>query len=292
MKTNLIVFVAFMAIAISGHSQESGQAVSQPVTAPAATASQAAQTIAPVDTGGFVPPAPRQPLPAIDESQVISRARVLEGGRTITLERIQPPDLPEPPNLAVPRLTPEEMAARRAAWLAGRRAHPVVMAGLSGMIYDHKTTLLWWRYGDVEYQAWSNVDFNLFRGISQVEMDGTTYHLFMMFSDQSTAPRRLRSGRVITPKQPEIPLLPEEPGFVVIQGDPSDEGALRVVSELHDYYQFKRDQLVAAYEQQLRYQAAAQAWEKAHPPQPENVTIRVWNMSADQAESLKGEAQP
>jgi len=88
------------------------------------------------------------------------------------------------------------------------------------------------------------------------------------------------------------PLLPEEPGFVVIQGDPSDEGALRVVSELHDYYQFKRDQLVAAYEQQLRYQAAAQAWEKAHPPQPENVTIRVWNMSADQAESLKGEAQP
>ena len=289
------MIVAVMAMAASVHSQEGGQSVPQPATAPAATTSQTTQTIAPVVTGEFVPPAPRQPLPAIDESQVLSRACVVEGGRTITLEHIQPPDLPEPSNIArpaAPSLTPEEIATRHAAWLARLRAHPVVMLSLSGTVYDHKVTLLHWRHGDAEYQAWSNVDFNLLRGLPQVEMDGTTYHLFMMLWDESTTPRTMPSGRVVIPKSPQIPPLPEEPGFVVIQGDPSDEDALRVIRELHDYYNNNRDQLTAAYARLLRYQAAAKAWEKEHPPQPENITIRLWNMSSEQAAGLKGGAQP
>ena len=295
MKAAPLMIVAVMAMAASVHSQEGGQSVPQPATAPAATTSQTTQTIAPVVTGEFVPPAPRQPLPAIDESQVLSRACVVEGGRTITLEHIQPPDLPESSKIAhphVPSLTPEEIAARRAAWLANRRAHPVVMLSLSGAVYDHKVTLLHWRHGDAEYQAWSNVDFNLLRGLPQVMVDGTTYHLCMMLWDESTTPRTMPSGRVVIPKSPQVPPLPEEPGFVVIQGDPSDEEALRAIRELHDYYNNNQDQLIAAYGRLLRYQAAAKAWEKEHPPQPENITIRLWNMSTEQAAGLKGGAQP
>ncbi|MCX6766607.1 MAG: hypothetical protein NT170_02390, partial [Candidatus Moranbacteria bacterium] len=134
--------------------------------------------------------------------------------------------------------------------------------------------------------------FNLLRGLTQVEMNGTTYRLFMMFSDFSTAPLTLSTGRVITPKAPAIPPLPETPRFVVAQGDSSNDDALRVIRELHDYYNNNRDQLVAVHERQLRYQAAAKAWEKEHPPQPENITVRFWNMSAQQAAELKGGAQP
>jgi hypothetical protein len=213
----------------------------------------------------------------VPESEVIQRSRVAEGGRTVTMEELVP--LEEPPAVeraVVPTLTPEEIATRRAAWLANRRAHPVVMLCLSGTVYDHKVTLLEWRNGGEEYQAWSNFDFNVMRNMGSVKVGSTTYYLLMLLRDESTAPRIRKSGIVVTPEVPIIPPLPKEPGFVLVKGNPDNEDAMGGIRKLHEAYAADREQFIAAYEQRLRYEAAAQAWEKEHPPQPENVTIRWW----------------
>ena len=233
--------------------------------------------VGPADAGGFVPPAPRQPMPAVPDSEVIQRFSMAQGGRIVTMEELVP--LEEPPMVdraVVPTLTPEEIAARRAEWLEERRAHPVVMLCLSGTVYDHKATLLEWRSGGEEYQAWSNFDFNVMRNMGSVKVGSTTYYLLVLLRDESTAPRRTKSGLVITPKVPIIPPLPKEPGFVLVKGNPDNEDAMGGIRQLHELYTTDREQLVAAYERRLRYQAAAQAWEKENPSQPENVTIRWW----------------
>jgi len=251
--------------------------------APATSSDVAApQSTSPVFTGEFVPPTPRRPMPAVPEADVVRRSSIATGGRTITMEELVP--LEEPPvvvQAAAPKLTPEETAARQAAWLEQRRAHPVVTLFLSGTVYDHKTTLLRWRHGGADYQAWSNLDFNVMQNVPTVQVGNTSYHLLMMFWDATTTPRVTSSGSVITPAIPKIPKLPEEPGFVVVAGDPANEAAMLCIGKLHELYAADREQLDAAYERRRRYQAAAQAWAKDNPPQPENVTIRWWRGKRD-----------
>ena len=163
------------------------------------------ETVVPIGPGEFVPPAPKPPIPSVPESEVIQRSRVFQGGRFVTTEELVPLD--EPPAVeqtAVPAPTPEEIAADRAEWLEESRAHPEVMLSLSGTVYDHKATLLRWRNGDEEFQAWSNIDFNVMRGMSSVEVGSTTYVIFMMIGDESTTPSIVKSGVVIAPKLPKM----------------------------------------------------------------------------------------
>ncbi len=278
MKALPLIAVAVMAFHPSVRCQDSGQVVSQPVAAPEpASATPAPARVVQAIPGEFVPPAPKPPIPAIPESEVVRRYSIAQGGRIVTMEELVPlEEAPVIERVVVPKLTPEEIAARRAEWIEERRAHPVVMLSLSGTVYDHKATLLRWRNGDEEYKAWSNIDFNVMRGMYSVQSGNTTYLLFMMIGDESTAPRRTRSGTVITPKVPEIPALPEEPGFVLVKGNPANEEAMNGIRKLHELYTMDSAQFIAAYEQRLRYEAAARAWEKANPPQPENVTVRWW----------------
>ncbi len=235
------------------------------------------ETVVPIGPGEFVPPAPKPPIPSVPESEVIQRSRVFQGGRFVTTEELVPLD--EPPAVeqtAVPAPTPEEIAADRAEWLEESRAHPEVMLSLSGTVYDHKATLLRWRDGDEEFQAWSNIDFNVMRGMSSVEVGSTTYLIFMMIGDESTTPSIVKSGVVIAPKLPTIPPIPNEPGFVLVKGSPENLVATGGIKKLHELYRTHKAQFDAAYEQRLRYEAAALAWGKEHPPQPENVTVRWW----------------
>ena len=249
------------------------------------------ENVGPTFTGEFVPPVPKQPIPAVPESEVIQRFSIVAGGRTVTMEKLVPPEVTRAvEQAAVPMLTPEEIAAGRAEWLEENRAHPVVTLGLSGTVYDHEATLLRWTNGDEEYQAWSNIDFNVMRGMYSLETGNATYLLFMMIGDESTTPRTVKSGIVVTPKIPTIPPLPKEPGFVVVKGNPENEMAMAGIRKLHELYTTNKEQFVEAYEQRLRYEAAAQAWEKEHPPKPENVTIRWWRGKRDPEASAA--AQP
>jgi hypothetical protein len=234
-------------------------------------AAQSLNAIGSAFTGEFVPPAPRQPLPPAD---VIQRSSIRQGGRTITIEQVVPPEIPPAAAPAVAQPSPEEAARRHAAFLAGRMAHPVCLLSLSATVYDHKATLLRWRHGETQYQAWSNIDFEYLRGFGNFESGGTTYHLMMMIGNVSTKPRTTRTGVTVNAVVPDIPPLPDEPGFVLVAGDPSDSAAMNGIQELHDMYKGQHDQLIAAHERLLQYQAAAQAWAKANPPQPEDITVR------------------
>lgn len=248
----------------------------QPSPVPSSDATTPA-IVGPASTGEFVPPAPKQPIAAVPESEILQRSRTAVGGRTVTMEELAPPEVtPAVEQAAVPLLTPEEIAATSAELPEDNRANPEVMLSLSGTVYDHKATLLRWRNGGEEYEAWSNVDFNVMRNMETVKVGNTTYLLFMMIGDESTTPPIIKSGIVITPEVPTIPPLPKEPGFVLVKGNPENEEAMSGIRKLHEAYAADSGQFIAAYEQRLRYEAAAQAWEKEHPPQPENVTIRWW----------------
>lgn len=254
-----------------------------PVVPAPSSGSAAEKVVVPSVAGDFVPPIPRQPLPALPQSKILHRSSIAQQGRTVTIEKIVPPDdsLIVRPAIVEPTAaqvaTPEEIAAGNAARLREIRAHPMVVMGVFATVYDHSATLLSWRHGDEEYQAWSNFDFNLLQDVFSLEADTTTYLYFMMIGKGSNEQVGTESGTPITPQVPMIPALPEEPGFVVVKGDPDNVEAVRGIRALHDLYAADHDQLVAAYQQRLRYQEAAEAWQKEHPPHPENVTIRWWH---------------
>jgi hypothetical protein len=198
----------------------------------------------------------------------------------ITVEQVVNPGLPDPaPAPAASAPDPEKLAAFRAMMAA--RPRPVFIM-LSATVYDHECTLLRWHPNgrpDLEMNAWSNIDFELLAGRTRFSHNGTEYHLFLgLGREDSAARRRLaeRLGRPYTP--PVLPDLPpdETPGYVVTQGDATDAAATAPITALHEFFAANTALLQAEYEARLLARSEREAYLRAHPPEPKDITVRFW----------------
>jgi hypothetical protein len=204
---------------------------------------------------------------------------------SITVDEVADPHLPAPvPPPEAVQPDPQALAAFRAKMAL--RPKPVFIH-LSATVYDRDNTLLrWFPNGqqDKEMVAWSNVDFNLLAGNGRFIHNGKDYYLlFGMGNENSTFRRRAaeRFGKPYTP--PAIPPLPpdEDPGFVVIKGDAADAVAMEPITVLHDIFRADPAKFKAEYEAREAARKEYEAWLRAHPPEPQDIHLRVWEIEGE-----------
>lgn len=246
-----------------------------------ATGDGRAQLLGKVADGTPPPPTIKPELPLLEiEGTTVTRL----ADREIVLNKVQDPELPPIPN------PPEQKALdfndpEVVAWLEREMAEApeqrIVM--LSATVYDHRKSFLrWWVLnpapGDAsrfeDYEAWSNIDFNLFSGVGSYEYQGVTYNIMMGIGNQ--IPDEEGQDR-LGYDEPESPKLPDgTPGFVITSGSPEKNEQMAFIEGLHDLYSNEKETLESAYRGRKKAEAERQAFLKANPPRPENVVIHFW----------------
>ena len=235
-------------------------------------------------------PAPAPPPPALPEPRLevppdhTIASRVLDlGDHTVTIERVRPVELPAPPPPAVNSATdPQQLAALRAK-LAARPARKMLM--LSATVYDHRATRLQGSGKDGrQIEAWSNIDFDLLRGLGALRRgEDEFYFLYLGIGAIDTArlgERMAAAGRIYRP--PVVPPLPasaeSQPAFVVTMGDPGPED-LAGIDALHELYRLEHQRLKVAREYARLAAERLAADRLLNPPKPPDIIIKSWRLS-------------
>ena len=126
---------------------------------------------------------------------------------------------------------------------------------------------------------WSSADFALIAGIySFVATDGATHSMFMMWS--STEVGRLADMLAAHGHKydgPNIPAFPAGPAtFAIVGTPPADPSVLVPIQSLHDLYNSEYARLKTALEGRERARIEREAYLKANPPQPKDITLNYW----------------
>jgi hypothetical protein len=247
------------------------------------------------------PPPPQPPKPEyhIAARDILATTTHEQGGRTVTIRLIKPIDLPPPP--APVEAAPAEVDAEFAQRLAEYRAtHPKSgLLFLSATVYRSKdspprTLVRYWPEGNGgDVTLWSSADFALIAGgiNSFVDSAGDSYHLMMAWSKvdiERMAEIWASRGREYD--APEIPDLPEGKASFQVVGEQPDADKLAPVQALHDLFNSEYERLKTAHEGRERARFEQEAYLKANPPQPKDITLNYWR-SEKPATTGKGAAK-
>jgi len=229
-------------------------------------------------------PAPtRTPLPPL---QVIEGVEVRRGQDTTVYQRVVPPVLPPRPRAPV-RPAEEPQAPPLTAAQQRRAAKRSAVMFLSATVYDHRVTELRWFENQREYRAFSNADFNLLAGRSEIETDDTIYWLIMAVGNLTAEEVATFNQRIaaegLPPAPRQIPLPANfsatRAEYVLAEGSalplPAAE-TLAGLDALHVFYDANRPALV---EEQTRREAESAARveaERIKATTPKRTVIQFW----------------
>jgi hypothetical protein len=292
MKTKQLVFLAFLAGTTIVRSQDAPLAVTVASTPTAHSgtgilpvASSPARIIGPIPDGTPPPPATPKPEYHIAARDILSTKTHQQAGRTITVREIKPIALPQPP--APVEVTPtagdEEFRAQLRAYHAARPRPDHLFLGATvfrSANHPPRTLVRWWPLGtDHQITFWSSADFSLIAGGigSFTDTAGKTHSLFMCWSTMDA--ERAARLRAITDRiyqTPEIPTFPAGKATYQIIGDPPTPETLTAIQSLHDLYNNELPRLQTAYQGREQARLQKEAYEKANPPQPQNITLNYW----------------
>jgi hypothetical protein len=209
----------------------------------------------------------------------VTRKEVRLGDHTVTLIRVRPPALPKvvpAPTAASRPLTAEEKAYEERV---AKKAYATL--SLSATVYlggPAPVTELRWRNesGDIEYRAWSNVDFRYLTQLTQLETDSTVYAWFPFVADCDLA-------GLPADEKPALPagldFSRTEAEYVVearADGLQGQETTLAGLDYLHAYYQLNYADLKADYEKREALNAAEAETLRKNPPRTPDATLRFW----------------
>jgi hypothetical protein len=300
MKLPSVVFVSFVVVLKLQAEDPTALAIA---TQPA--------IVGPVANGSPSPPVADRPIPALSILKTVIKRVVREEPAplpdmqpvrkrvTITKHLVEEPVLPQPTALEPASASVAEEVGDSGDSVE-QRSDDVTgseLVFLSATVYDHSRTLLRWsppgKPGD-EMTAWSNVDFNLLDGFNTFKANGICYSLILCLNNQNSDV----TTDEIEPAPPDLPaLLTAGPAYIVTEGDANDKKASAVITGLHDLYQAEAPRLQAAYAGREKARIEREAYLRAHPPQPRNVTTwitkaRKVERPADNIESTGKEVQP
>jgi hypothetical protein len=292
MKTKQLVFLAFLAGTTIVRSQDVTLAVTE-VSAPTAqsgtgilpAASSPARIHGPIPDGSPPPPAAPKPEYHIAARDILSTKTHQQGGRTITVREIKPIALPQPPAPieVTPTAVDEEFRAQLRAYHAANPRPNLLSIGATvfrSASQAPRTLVRWWPMGtDHQITFWSSADFSLIAGGigSFTDTAGRTHSIFMSWStmDAERADKLLAvTGRIY--QSPEIPTFPAGKATYQIIGDPPTPETLTAIQSLHDLYNNELPRLQTAYQGREQARLQKEAYEKANPPQPQNITLNYW----------------
>ncbi len=234
------------------------------------------------------PPAPAKPVWVVPAADVVVEKTHFQGGRTITIREIKPIPLPPPPAPAEP-VAPVEVTEEFRARMAEYRAkHPrQKMLALGATVYrlaDGTTRSLvrasWGEGKQAPVLFWSSGDFSLFSGIRAfTDKQGQTHALFLAWSQHDTA--RIAKWVAATGREYKPPVIPSLPSdksvYAIHEGEPAG-GLLEALDSLHEILDHDGPELRRAYEGRARAATEREEYLKAHPPQPEDITLNFWRV--------------
>ena len=258
---------------------------SQDGESPALSRPAAARILGEIPDGTPPPPAPPKPKFIVPAKDVLATTSQQQGGRTITFQKIKPIALPSPPEPASP-VAPIDAAALQDRLAGARESHQKSnMIMLGATVYHFKdspprTLVTYWPEGAEEsITFWSSADFSLISGISSfVATDGATCSLFMMWSNQNVA--RMADLFTVQSREYHGPNMPDfsngSATFVIFGKQPNNPSVLVPIQSLHDIYNSEYGRLKTAYEGRERARIEREAYLKANPPRPKNITLNYW----------------
>jgi hypothetical protein len=277
MRPILGFFPIFITVATLARSQNEVSAVAQyPVSVP--------RILGKIPDGTPPPAAAPKPQFVIAPQDILDSKTHQQGGRTITIQQINPIALPPPPAPVEAAVAENEQFTQRAAEY--RAAHPKAdLLCIGATIYRSKdspprTLVRYWPEGRrEEIRFWSSADFALIAGGIQSFEDSES-HTHSIFMSWSTVDMDRMADLQVTngchDEAPEMPTLPEGKATFEIVGDPPSAGDLLPIQALHDIYNDEFGRLKAAHDGRERARLAHEAELKAHPPKPKDITLNYW----------------
>lgn len=235
-------------------------------------------------------PEPAKPKFIVPAKDILETKTHQQGGREITVQKINPialppaPEAPAPVDLSDPALQ-QRIAERRAKY-------PAMKMLLVGATVYHSDTSpprtlvrLWPQAQGEPVTVWSSADFSLLSGLSSfaTATDEKTSLMMLWSIIKMDGANRLQRNLARQLPKPEIPAFPDgKATFQVTEGNPTPE-TLASIQSLHDLYHNEHDRLLAAYLGRERASIAKAAELKANPPQPKDIVLNYWlTDSADQ----------
>ncbi len=260
-----------------------------------ALAPTAARILGNIPDGTPPPPEPPKPKFIVPATDVLESKSMEQGGRNITVRKIKPIALPPPPPPVEP-LSPEAEAAFREKVAAYRTSHPrTKMAFISATVFRSndsppRTLVRCWAEGKRQtITYWSSADFGLISGIHAfADATGTTHSMLMgwgyadleSISDMRAA--RLKAYGATAP-----PNFPEGKASFKIIGEPLAAEDLAPIQALHDLYNNEYTRLKSAFEGRERARLEREAYLKANPPQPKDITLNYWRIEGKPTTTAK-----
>jgi hypothetical protein len=203
-------------------------------------------------------------------------------GRQITLRKVKPIDLPPPPIPAETSTTPldADFGERLADYRATQPQTGFLALGATIYRFQNsppRSLVRYWPTGGGEtITFWSSADFSLVSGIqSFVDTSGATYGLFLA-SSSIDADRVNSMNHAFSDEIADIPTFADGPATFQIVSGQADSKDLIPIQSLHDVYNSERQRLETAHQGREQARIQREAYLKANPPQPKDITLNFW----------------
>jgi hypothetical protein len=209
--------------------------------------------------------------------RVLGSKSIQSGGRTITFQRIEPP-APKP----VPKSVISEATAEEKVGVVPWRYRRFELLSLSCTVMESGvTSVRWWHEGK-EYRILSSIDFNWLRGIGHFQTAEREYSVFLGVGNEMPVEVRNRLLKTPVSKRTEVPafLIDESSkteSRYVIEAVPekgAEAEAFVGINDLHRHFDAHREELIAQAAENEARQKENEAYLKAHPPVPQDFTVR------------------
>ena len=176
-----------------------------------------------------------------------------------------------------------DFSERVAEYRAAHPTHELLFLGATvfrSQDSPPRTLVHWWPQGGSEtITFWSSADFALIAGgiNSFVDTAGNTHSMLMGWGHVDIA--RMTELRAAKGQEYDAPVMPNFlPGnadFQIVGNQPAAE-ELAIIQSLHDIYNNDHARLLTAYAGREKARIAHEAYLKAHPPQPKDITLNYW----------------
>jgi hypothetical protein len=300
MKLKPLVLLTFIAASVFAYSQDEPTGAS-PESAVAPVASPTtARILGTIPDGTPPPPAPPKPEFHISKREILDTATHEQGGRTITIRQIKPIALPPPPPpVAQPMAAADSAFSQRLAEY--RDEHPKsCLLFLGATVFRSKdsaprTLVRYWPEGTREaITFWSSADFALIAGgiNSFVDSAADTHYLIMGWSNvEIELMTELKSARGLDQGEPALPDFSDDIASFQIAGKQPAAEDIAPIQALHDLYNSELERLRTAFEGREKARIEHEAYLKANPPQPKNITLNYWRTEKSATKGNGGTAR-
>ena len=206
--------------------------------------------------------------------QVLKRHEIVVGDHTVTFQLVVPPQTPAP---AAPAPVARELSHQELEAQQRREAKSQKVLFFSATALDHRITELRWLDGGKSYRAFSNIDFQYFSGLTEIETEDSVCTL-MMALDTGTAEALAERTRDIS----QVSLLPKDRAAWLLVDGSAEEGASVVTAwdSIHRYFDAHRAEMIRGYEQRQAAKAESERLEREKPPASKNRVITYWKKNS------------